>query len=269
MHVAVLQFASSRDRAENRSVISDGLSQLSPGAWDLVVLPEAAMRDFGPPDDDLRPDAEPVYADRATDAETRDDRFAAMLGAESARLQSTIVAGMFERTDNLPYNTLLLAGPDSSVVPAYRKIHLYDSFGYRESERMAAGPIEPAVVSVAGTPVGLMTCYDLRFPELARSLVDAGAEVLIVPTAWVAGEGKLDHWRTLVKARAIENTVDVVGAAQCGDRYTGHSTVVSAAGVVVTEADNEPGIVTATLSAEDRQAARRRNPSLTNRRMGR
>jgi len=269
MHVAVLQFASSRDRAENRSVISDGLSQLSPDAWDLIVLPEAAMRDFGPPDDDLRPDAEHVYADPATDAGPGDDRFAAMLGSEAARLQSTIVAGMFERTDNLPYNTLVLAAPDGTVTPAYRKIHLYDSFGYRESDRMAAGPIEPSVVSIADTRVGLMTCYDLRFPELARTLVDAGAEILIVPTAWVAGDGKLDHWRTLIKARAIENTVDVVGAAQCGDRYTGHSTVISAAGTVLTEADNEPGIVTATLSAEDRQAARRRNPSLANRRMGR
>src|SRR5699024_8634891 len=106
----VLQFASSRDRAENRSVISDGLSQLSPGAWDLIVLPEAAMRDFGPPDDDLRPDAEHVYTE--PDAEPGDDQFAVMLGAEAARLRSTIIAGMFERTDNLPYNTLVLAAPD-------------------------------------------------------------------------------------------------------------------------------------------------------------
>src|SRR5699024_9904229 len=140
-----------------------------------------------------------------------DGEFSAMLGAEAARLQAAIVAGMFERTDDVPYNTLLLAGPDGDVVPAYRKIHLYDSFGYRESDRLAAGPVEPIVVPIAGTPVVLMTCYDLRFPELARSLVDAGAEVLVVPTAWVAGEGKLDHWRTFLKARAIENTVDVIG----------------------------------------------------------
>lgn len=255
MHVAVLQFASSRDLANNRSVIADGLSQLP--QTDVVVLPEAAMRDFGPPDDDLRPDAE-----------TADGLFAQFLAGESMRMQTTVIAGMFEQSGGLPFNTLLMAGPEGAAAPVYRKIHLYDSFGYRESDRMAAGPLAPAAVTIAGTRVGLMTCYDLRFPELARALVDDGAEVLIVPTAWVAGEGKLDHWRTLVKARAIENTVDVVAPAQCGDRYTGHSMVVSAAGSVLAEADDDPEIFTVTLSRSDREQARRRNPSLANRRMG-
>lgn len=257
MHVAVLQFASSRDRADNRAMISDGLSQLGEDI-DLVVLPEAAMRDFGPPDDDLRPDAEPLDGD-----------FAQLLAAEAARLHATVIAGMFERSHDLPYNTLLVASPDGSAHGAYRKVHLYDSFGYRESDRMAAGPIEPAIITVAGVRVGLMTCYDVRFPELARALVDGGAEVLVVPTAWVAGEGKLDHWQTLVKARAIENTVDVVGAAQCGERYTGHSLVVTASGSVLAEANNEPEIFTVTLSQDHRERARRRNPSLANRRMDR
>ena len=84
-----------------------------------------------------------------------------------------------------------------------------------------------------------MTCYDLRFPELARALVVAGAEALVVPAAWVAGERKVEHWRTLLRARAIENTVWVVGVGQPGPRYTGHSMVVAPDGDVVLEAGED------------------------------
>ena len=107
------------------------------------------------------------------------------------------VAGMFERGDDpaRPVNTLVLRG---AAEADYRKIHLYDSFGYRESDRIAAGPLDAGHRSTsAGFRLGLMTCYDLRFPELARALVDAGAEVLVVPAAWVAGPRKVDHWTTL------------------------------------------------------------------------
>ena len=126
-----------------------------------------------------------------------------------------------------PYNTLLVRGAADA---AYRKIHLYDSFGYRESDALSPGDLTPVLVDVAGFRVGLMTCYDLRFPELARLLVDRGAEVLVVPSAWVAGPRKVEHWRTLVRARAIENTVFVVAAAQPGPRYSGHSMVVDPLG---------------------------------------
>ena len=112
-----------------------------------------------------------------------------------------------------------------------------------------------------------MTCYDLRFPEFARALVDRGAEVLVVPAAWVAGPRKLDHWQTLVRARAIENTVFVAAAAQPGPRYTGHSLVVDPLGDVLAEAAEEPGLVTATLERKVLDEARRTNPSLANRRL--
>ena len=112
-----------------------------------------------------------------------------------------------------------------------------------------------------------MTCYDLRFPELARALVDAGAEVLVVPAAWVAGPRKVDHWRTLVRARAIENTVYVVAAAQPGPRYSGHSLVVDPLGDVLAEAEDGPALLRATLTREGLEEARATNPSLANRRM--
>jgi predicted amidohydrolase len=112
-----------------------------------------------------------------------------------------------------------------------------------------------------------MTCYDLRFPELSRALVDAGADVLVVPAAWVAGPRKVDHWRTLVRARAIENTVYVVAAAQPGPRYSGHSMVVDPLGDVLAEAEEGPARLHATLTRSALDAARSTNPSLANRRL--
>jgi predicted amidohydrolase len=259
MHVALLQLASDIDAAHNRDLIAGHLADLTyTDGLDLIVLPEASMYDFGSPDDDLRPAAEPL-----------DGPFVTMLGAEAQRLGATIVAGMFEQTDALPYNTLVVVGPDGTLQATYRKIHLYDSFGYKESDRMLAGPVEPVVVQIAGRPVGLMTCYDLRFPELARELVIAGAETIVVPAAWVAGEHKLDHWRTLLAARAIENTVHVVASAQGGDRYTGHSLVVDPWGSIVVEADSDPVLLRTTIEAEEIVRAREVNPSLANRRIRR
>jgi predicted amidohydrolase len=153
------------------------------------------------------------------------------------------------------------------LAAAYRKIHLYDSFGYRESDRLSPGEIHPTVVDVAGVGVGLMTCYDLRFPEMGRALVDAGADVFAVPAAWVRGADKLEHWRTLVAARAIENTVAVAAAAQSGERYVGHSLVVDAAGRIVEEAGDGDDLLLADLDAEAIAQVRRINPSLLNRRM--
>jgi len=250
LSVTLVQAASALDPAANR----DRLRDLVPGDSDLVVLPEAFARDFGEAGSDVGPYAEPP-----------DGAFGAELAAVAAARNTTVVAGMFETSGDprRPYNTLLVRGTADA---AYRKIHLYDSFGYRESDALSAGDLTPVLVDVAGFRVGLMTCYDLRFPELARLLVDRGAEVLVVPAAWVAGPRKVEHWRTLLRARAIENTVFVVAAAQPGPRYTGHSLVVDPWGDVLVEAGTDAEVLRATLDREVLDDARRTNPSLANRR---
>ncbi|MFL6088777.1 MAG: carbon-nitrogen hydrolase family protein [Aeromicrobium sp.] len=255
MRVAVVQMLSGIDSAANRERVAGVLSSLERGL-DLVVLPEGTMHDFGPPGHDLAAVAEPL-----------DGPFVSLLAEHAQRLRATVVAGMFERSDGLPFNTLVTIGPDGNLAATYRKIHLYDSFGYRESERLSPGPLEPVVIDVADLHLGLMTCYDLRFPELGRALVDAGATAFVVPSAWVAGPGKLDHWRTLVAARAIENTVAVIAAAQGGERYTGHSLVVDALGSMVEEAGDGDALLRADLTAAAISEARDVNPSLLNRRM--
>ena len=253
LRIALVQQAADLDPAVNRGA----LAALVPEVGDphLVVLPEAFARDFGPAGSDVSAFAEPV-----------DGPFGAELARVAAERGTTLVAGMFERGDDpdRPWNTLLVRG---AAEAAYRKIHLYDSFGYRESDRLTAGPVEPTVVDVGGWRVGLMTCYDLRFPELARHLVDRGAEGLVVPSAWVAGDRKADHWRTLARARAIENTVFVAAAGQPGPRYTGRSIVVDPLGDVLAEAGDGPEVLTAALDRRALAEARRTNPSLANRRM--
>jgi predicted amidohydrolase len=251
LSVTVVQEASGLDPADNRARLRD----LVPADSDLVVLPEAFARDFGEPGSDLGPYAEPL-----------DGPFGTELAAVAAEHNTTVVAGMFETSADpaRPHNTLLVHG---AVAASYRKIHLYDSFGYRESDALAAGALAPVVVDVAGFRVGLMTCYDLRFPELGRVLVDHGAEVFVVPAAWVAGPRKVDHWRTLARARAIENTVFVVAAGQPGPRYTGHSMVIDPLGVVLAEAGTDAAVLRATLDRDALDEARRTNPSLVNRRL--
>lgn len=250
LSVTVVQEASGLDPAGNR----DRLRDLVPGDSDLVVLPEAFARDFGEAGSDVGP-----YAEAA------DGAFGTELAAVAAERNTTVVAGMFETSGDprRPYNTLLVRGAADA---AYRKIHLYDSFGYRESEALSPGALTPVLVDIAGFRVGLMTCYDLRFPELGRLLADRGAEAIVIPAAWVAGPRKVEHWRTLVRARAIENTVFVVAAGQPGPRYTGHSMVVDPLGDVLAEAGADATLLRATLDREVLDEARRTNPSLANRR---
>jgi predicted amidohydrolase len=223
---------------------------------DLVVLPEASMHDFGDPGHVLAGSAEPL-----------DGPFVDLISTWARRLAATVVAGMFEAADGLPYNTLVAVGPDGTVTATYRKVHLYDSFGYRESDRLAPGPVGPVVLDVAEHRVGLLTCYDLRFPEQARLLVDAGADTVAVPAAWVAGPLKEDHWTTLLRARAIENTVYTLGAAQCPPTYVGHSAIVDPMGVVVAAGGESPGLVIGEVNPARVANARARNPSLANRRI--
>ena len=251
MRIALVQEASGLDPAANRA----RLDELTPDGTDLVVWPEAFARDFGEAGSDVSAFAEPVTGPFATEA-----------ARVAERRRTTVVAGQFETSHDpgRPFNTLVVRGAASA---AYRKVHLYDSFGYRESDRLVAGDPAPVVVTLGGWQVGLMTCYDLRVPEMTRLLVDAGAEVVVVPAAWVAGPRKVDHWRTLLRARAIENTVYVVAAGQPAPRYSGHSMAVDPLGDVLVEAGDGAEVVRAELRREVLDEARRTNPSLRNRRL--
>lgn len=251
LRVRLVQWASGLEPEANRARLEAGVA----GESDLVVFPEVFARDYGKAGSDVSPYAEPL-----------DGPFVTELQRVADAAGTTAMAGMFERSDDpsRPLNTLVVRGGTSA---SYSKIHLYDSFGYRESDRLMGGEVEPVVVEVGGWEVGLMICYDLRFPELSRLLVEEGAEVLVVPAGWLPGPKKLNHWRTLLQARAIENTVFVVGVGQPEPRYCGHSMVVGPLGDIVVEGGPDEELLDAVLERADLEEARRTNPALSHRRL--
>ena len=166
-------------------------------------------------------------------------------------------------------NTLVAVSPASALVATYRKLHLYDAFGQRESDVVRAGEIAaPETFIWEGFTVGMQTCYDIRFPEVSRQLVDAGADLLLVPAEWVRGPLKEHHWRTLVTARALENTVYVAAADHAPPVGVGNSMVVDPMGVELATIGEIAGVAVAEVSAERIAAVRRINPALALRRFG-
>ncbi len=257
MRVAAVQFAATTDVVSNLEALAPLVRDAARQGADLIVIPEGAMHDFGQPDLALGRVAQPV-----------DGPFSATISELAREAGATVVAGMFERSHDAarPFNTLVAFGPAGDLLATYRKSYLYDSFGYRESDRLTAGDGTAVTVKTADLTLGLMTCYDLRFPELGRALVDAGAEVFVVPAAWVRGPLKEDHWTTLLRARAIENTCFVVGAGQTGSSYIGCSMIIDPMGVRLASLGPDEGVVVGEITAERLASARRRNPSLENRR---
>src|SRR5438309_687787 len=198
MRVAVAQFLAGEDKTHNLSRLGDLVAQGAAAGATLVVAPEASMHGFGSGDEPLAPVAEPL-----------DGPFVSGLQKCASRHGVTIVAGMFEPVEGdaaRAYNTVVAVSPDGDLIGRYRKQHLFDALGWAESKRLEPGDVGERLVFDCGEmTVGVMTCYDVRFPELARALVDDGVDLLALPSAWVAGPLKEDQWSTLVRARAIEN----------------------------------------------------------------
>jgi deaminated glutathione amidase len=171
------------------------------------------------------------------------------------------------------FNTSVLIDPEGELAGVYRKLHLFDvdvgGRRYRESEATAAGH-ELVVAPVDDHPLGLSVCYDLRFPELYRALVDRGAQALAVPAAFTLATGP-DHWEVLLRARAIENQCYVLAAGQFGthadgSRSYGHSMIVDPWGTVVARVPDGVGVAVAELDFGRLWAIRRRLPALGHRR---
>lgn len=256
MRVHAVALRSGTDAAANAAAAVAAVRAAAEDGADLVVLPEYAAA-FDP---------RGVGADLA---EGLDGGFVAALRSVAREVGVAAVAGTAVPEDDRAANVVVAIDAAGELVGGYRKVHLYDAFGHRESDRLVAGDpaAPPLVLAVAGLVVGVLTCYDLRFPETARRLVDAGAQVLLVPAAWAAGEHKADHWETLLRARAIENTCYVAAAAQQGQGVAGDSLVVGPDGVVLARAGGA-GVraAAAELTGDALAAVRERNPSLAHRR---
>ncbi|WP_423183458.1 carbon-nitrogen hydrolase family protein [Arthrobacter sp. NyZ413] len=266
MRIALAQIISGRDLAGNLGMVEDYARRAKEGGAELVVFPEATMRAFG---NSLIDIAEPL-----------DGPWASRIRAIAKDLEIVIVAGMFtpgtaSASGSKVRNTLIATGP--GVEASYDKIHLFDAFGFAESDTVDAGT-DPVTFDVGGLTFGLSTCYDIRFPALFTAYAARGAEVNIVSASWGAGPGKAEQWKLLARARALDATTFVLACGQ-GDPASqgieakgaaptgvGHSAVVSPLGDVLEELDAAPGLLFAELDPAVVQAARQKLPVLANRR---
>ena len=259
--IAVAQFSPGEDTAANLEQIRDLATTAASRGATLVVFPEYSSH-FSPT----------LGAHSAVAAEPLDGPFVAGLEAIAKVLDIHIVAGMLERSDQGDdrfSNTLVALDPHGDLVAKYRKLHLYDAFGQKESDWVVPGPIEePETFELGDLRVGLQTCYDIRFPEVTRRIVDAGADVVVLPSEWVRGPLKEQHWRTLVTARALENTIYVAAADHGPPIGAGNSMIVDPMGVELATIGEETGVAVAWISAARLAAVRAVNPALGLRRFG-
>jgi deaminated glutathione amidase len=255
LRVAVAQFAAGEDWSENTEKALGHIGDAARGGAELLVLPEGILSRFT---DDI--------ARIRTTAQPLDGPFMTAVTAGTMDVDTSVVLGIHERADDsVIYNTLVVLR-HGEVVTTYRKLHLYDAFGSLESDHVTAGDDLPPVFDCGGLQVGLMTCYDVRFPETARLLADAGADVVALPAAWVRGTQKERHWEVMVAARALENTCYVLASGECGQRNIGNSMIVDPMGVAITRLGDEPGIGWADLDGDHLRRVRERLPVLANRR---
>jgi predicted amidohydrolase len=138
---------------------------------------------------------------------------------------------IYEKDNVSIYNTAVVIDR-GRVLGGYRKIHLFDALGYRESDVFCAGS-SPVLFRVAEMKFGLVICYDIRFPELIRAEVMAGAQAIIAPAGWYAGPLKEEQWLSILMARAQENTSYLIGVGNSNPAFIGRSVVVDPLGVKI------------------------------------
>jgi predicted amidohydrolase len=268
MRVAVVQLSTQDDVHDNLNRAKHWIAHAAAAGAELVALPE----NFAFMGEEAR---------KRELAERLDGAFpGAILGAlvEAARASRVWVlgGGMPEQSEDpaRPYNTCVLVDPQGHLAATYRKVHLFDvslrdGTALRESAATSAGG-EAVTAEVLGVRLGLSICYDLRFPELYRKLVDEGARIVAVPSAFTVHTGK-DHWHALLRARAIENQVYVLAPAQHGKHPRGRQTfgkslVVDPWGEVIAQASEGEGMALARLDFDYQDQVRTSVPSLLHRR---
>ncbi|KAA9110281.1 carbon-nitrogen hydrolase family protein [Microbacterium rhizomatis] len=255
--LAIAQFAPTADPSVNLAHIGELVARASGRGARVVVFPEYSSYFVDPFDETLR-----------THAEGLDGSFVTGLHEIAGTYGVVIVSGLIERgADQRRVRNAVVAVDADRVLATYRKLHLYDAFGQRESDWIEPGAIEPPeTFEVDGMRFGLMTCYDLRFPESARRIADAGADAILVPAEWVRGPLKEHHWRTLIHARAIENTLFVAASDHPPPLGVGNSMIVDPQGVEIAAIGTPTDVAVAHLDSEAIARVRRVNPALTLRR---
>ena len=259
MKVAVVQFKASTNKKVNLKKIISYISKATSKNATLCAFPEFMM---------FYTSSSQTPKQLVNLAETINGNFVTTIAKAAKENQIQVVGSFYEksRKKDRVYDTCFVIGKSGKVISTYRKIHLYDALGFKESDKMVSGSKITKPVKTSLGKMGMMICYDLRFPEMARSLATAGAEVLVAPSAWVKGNMKEEHWITINKTRAIENGCYVIAPDQVGNIYCGRSLVVDPYGKILLDMKKKQGIGFVNINLNKVKQTRKILPLLKNRR---
>lgn len=259
--VAVVQMKSSGRKLDNLRVALDYAHIAANRDARAVFFPEFLMA-YSPENQDAK--------ELAGMAESvKNGKFVSALRKAAKTNNISIVATIYEKStinNKRVYDTAIIINSMGNISSVYRKLHLYDALGFRESLKFVAGNKINKPVTLGPTRIGIMICYDIRFPEMSRILAGNGANTLVVPSAWVHGILKEEHWLTMLKARAIENGAFVIAPDQVGNIYSGRSVVIDPFGVVLLDMGNKQGVEIVDIDVSRVRSVREALPLLENRR---
>jgi len=259
---ALVQMKSSVDKNKNLSYSLKLIGRAAQKKAQLICFPEFQMA-YSPAEqkpETLHEIAEKINGD-----------FISALSNSAKKNKINVVATIYEiintnKQNQKVFDTAVIINEHGKIQSVYRKIHLYDALGFKESKKLLAGNIieKPTRTSVGN--LGLQICYDMRFPEISRILTVNGANILVSPSAWVDGFMKQEHWEIMLKSRAIENGVYVIAPNQLGNIYCGHSMVIEPFGATVIDLGNREGMEILDIDNSRIDTVRRTLPLLENRR---
>lgn len=259
---AIVQMKSSVDKELNLVHSLKLINEAAKKKARLICFPEFQMA-YSPPEqksESLHKIAEKISGN-----------FVSILSNSAKQNRINIVATLYEiintnDKNHKVFDTGVIINELGKLQSIYRKVHLYDALGFKESKKLLAGSIieKPSKTSVG--KLGLLICYDMRFPEISRILTVNGANILVSPSAWVAGFMKREHWEIMVRARAIENGVYVLAPNQVGNIYCGHSMAIDPFGSTMVDMENREGIEFIDIDSSKIDTTRRTLPLLMNRR---
>ena len=259
---ALVQMKSTVNKEQNLAYSLELINEAAKDKARLICFPEFQMA-YSPPEQ--KPEALNKIAEKMN------GNFVSTLSYSAKQNKINVIATIYEITNtnkqyHKVFDTAIIINDLGKLKSVYRKVHLYDALGFKESKKLVAGSIieRPTRTSVGN--VGLLICYDMRFPEISRILTVNGANILASPSAWVAGVMKQEHWEIMVKARAIENGVYVIAPNQVGNIYCGHSMVIDPFGSTLVDMGNREGIEIIDIDSSRIDTIRRTLPLLMNRR---
>lgn len=259
---AIVQMKSSEEKEHNLAYSVKLINEAAKRKAQLICFPEFQMA-YSP--------AEQKTESLHRIAEKISGNFVSTLSNSARQNKINVIATMYEiintnEKSQKVFDTGIIINELGKVQSIYRKVHLYDALGFKESKKLLAGSIieKPSKTSVGN--LGLLICYDMRFPEISRILTVNGANILVSPSAWVAGFMKKVHWEVMVRARAIENGVYVLAPNQVGNIYCGHSMAIDPFGATVLDMKNRQGIEYVDIDTAKIDTTRRTLPLLMNRR---